>query len=219
MHPGSSVGSKVHPPRTPSIISQVCPRFAHATPVSLRRPCRAHTRHSWATSYSSLVENPIWCFVGLNEERGAAFAYRCRHSFHLVYGSKRQTKGWISYSRHGYRVVPILGRSLQRPEEGHQVVHRTSSRYAFWIYPDGKLHDAKDAHCRHVPIGFEHILNDEPGYGGFLRERVASNCGRLLIVVYCRPEALIDNATNIERFLDGVSQLPAPIEAGVLIDG
>lgn len=42
----------------------------------------------------------------------------------------------------------------------------------FWIYPDGKLHDAKRSHKDNVPRGFEHILKEEPDYGGFLRGRI-----------------------------------------------
>jgi DNA repair photolyase len=44
--------------------------------------------------------------------------------------------------------------------------------FVFWIYPDGRLHDARDAHARNVPRGYEHILDDEPDYGGFLRGRI-----------------------------------------------
>jgi hypothetical protein len=41
----------------------------------------------------------------------------------------------------------------------------------FWIYPDGRLHDARDVHAHNVPRGYEYILDDEPDYGGFLRGR------------------------------------------------
>lgn len=53
--------------------------------------------------------------------------------------------------------------------------------FVFWIFPDGTLFDAKDAHRTNVPRGYQHILQDEPDYGGFLRGRLArsqtaSNC-------------------------------------------
>ena len=50
--------------------------------------------------------------------------------------------------------------------------------FVFWIYPDGRLHDARDAHARNVPKGYEHIVHDEPDYGGFLRGRVVTWNGR-----------------------------------------
>ena len=46
--------------------------------------------------------------------------------------------------------------------------------FVYWIYPDGRLHDARDSHAKNEPRGYEHIVNDEPDYGGFLRGRVAS---------------------------------------------
>ena len=44
--------------------------------------------------------------------------------------------------------------------------------FVFWIYPDGRVHDARTSHRAHPPRGFEHIVEDEPDYGGFLRGRV-----------------------------------------------
>ncbi|GAA5118194.1 hypothetical protein JIN84_16320 [Luteolibacter yonseiensis] len=89
--------------------------------------------------------------------------------------------------------------------------------FVFWIYPDGTLYDAKDAHRKNVPKGYEHILKDEPDYGGFLRGRVASNFGDQLIVIYCRPEALATDRLKMEQFLDGISQLPVPHAADALV--
>jgi hypothetical protein len=89
--------------------------------------------------------------------------------------------------------------------------------FVFWIYPDGELHDAKEAHRSNVPKGYEHILKDEPDYGGFLRGRAASNYGDQLIVIYCRPEALASDRQKMEQFLDGISQLPVPHAAEALV--
>lgn len=92
-----------------------------------------------------------------------------------------------------------------------------SPDFVFWIYPDGALFDARDAHRSNVPPGHRHILEDEPDYGGFLRGRVASNFGAPLIVVYCRPEALAHEADRLAQFLDGISQLPIPLEPTTLV--
>ena len=89
--------------------------------------------------------------------------------------------------------------------------------FVFWIYPDGELYDAKDAHRSNIPKGYEHILKDEPDYGGFLRGRVASNFGDQLIVIYCRPEALAADRRKMEQFLDGISQLPVPHATNALV--
>src|ERR1700744_782863 len=69
------------------------------------------------------------------------------------------------------------------------LTHR-DPEFVFWIYPEGRLHDARRSHRENVPKGYEHILDDEPDYGGFLRGRVVRQDGHQLIVVYCRSEAL-----------------------------
>ena len=89
--------------------------------------------------------------------------------------------------------------------------------FVFWIYPDGELHDAKEAHRANVPDGYEYILKDEPDYGGFLRGRLASNHGDPLLVVYCRLEALSQDSQKLEQFLDGISQLPVPVGSDTLV--
>ncbi|MDP6046746.1 MAG: hypothetical protein QGH94_01295 [Phycisphaerae bacterium] len=89
--------------------------------------------------------------------------------------------------------------------------------YVFWIHPDGRLFDAKNSHKKNCPKGFEHILDDEPDYCGFLRGRVASNFGPQLIVVYCRPEALARAGAKLTQFLNGVSQIPAPVSPDALV--
>ena len=89
--------------------------------------------------------------------------------------------------------------------------------FVFWIYPDGRLFDAKDAHIRNYPKGHKWILDDEPDYGGFLRGRVATSINGQVIVVYCRQEALAYDAKKISQFLDGTSQLPVPTAEDALV--
>lgn len=89
--------------------------------------------------------------------------------------------------------------------------------FVFWIYPDGRLFDAKNAHIRNYPKGFQWILDDEPDYGGFLRGRVATSVNGQVIVVYCREEALAYDAAKMGQFLDGISQMPVPLAEDVLV--
>ena len=89
--------------------------------------------------------------------------------------------------------------------------------FVFWIFPDGRLHDAKNSHLRNTPRGFEHILQDEPDYDGFLRGRVASLFGRQLIVVYCREDALTAGSPKLDQFLLGIDALPIPIQDDALV--
>ncbi|GAA1984189.1 hypothetical protein [Catenulispora subtropica] len=90
--------------------------------------------------------------------------------------------------------------------------------YVFWIYPDGTLFDAKDAHRRNVPRGHEHILDDEPDYGGFLRGRLARSAdGFQLVVVYCRAEALAAAGPALTQLLRGVDRLPVPLDSDALV--
>lgn len=83
--------------------------------------------------------------------------------------------------------------------------------FVFWIYPDGRLHDARNAHARNLPKGFEHIVDDEPDYGGFLRGRVVTSRDRQLVVVYCRSEALAAPGPKLSQFLTGIRAIPVPI--------
>lgn len=89
--------------------------------------------------------------------------------------------------------------------------------FVFWIYPDGKLFDAKDAHIKNIPKGFEHIVKDKPNYGGFIRGRVASNYGAQLIAVYCREEALAYDISKMSQFVEGISQVPIPLSPNALV--
>lgn len=89
--------------------------------------------------------------------------------------------------------------------------------YVFWIYPDGRLHDARTSHRANPPRGYEHILSDEPDYGGFLRGRVVRQSGAQLIVVYCRPEALAARTSSLRQFLTGIGQMPIPIDDDALV--
>lgn len=89
--------------------------------------------------------------------------------------------------------------------------------FVFWIFPDGRLFDARDAHRRNLPRGYEHILQDEPDYGGFLRGRLASNEEHQLLVVYCRAEALVLPGPKLTQLLTGLRHLPVPLEDDTLV--
>ncbi len=93
----------------------------------------------------------------------------------------------------------------------------TYPEFVFWIYPDGTLFDAKDAHKRNVPKGYDYILKDEPDYGGFLRGRLARQFEEQIIVIYCREEALASDPEKIEQFLTGIAQIPLPIDPSTLV--
>lgn len=97
-----------------------------------------------------------------------------------------------------------------------EFTHRDAD-FVFWIYPDGRLHDARDSHRDNLPRGFEHVADDEPDYGGFLRGRVASLGGDQLIVVYCREEALATAGEKVEQFLHGIARLPVPLQDTALV--
>ena len=96
------------------------------------------------------------------------------------------------------------------------LTHR-DPEFVFWIFPDGKLHDARRSHRDNVPKGFEHILQDEPDYCGFLRGRVVRLDAHQLVVVYCRPEALAEPGPPIEQFVRGLEQMPIPIDDEALV--
>jgi len=89
--------------------------------------------------------------------------------------------------------------------------------FVFWIFPDGRLHDARRSHRDNVPKGYEHILRDEPDYCGFLRGRVVRLDGDQLIVDYCRPETLSQTGASVEQFVLGLEQMPIPIDDEALV--
>jgi hypothetical protein len=89
--------------------------------------------------------------------------------------------------------------------------------FVFWIYPDGRLHDARGAHAHNVPRGYEHILDDEPDYGGFLRGRMVTVRGRQLVVVYCRPTALAAPGPQLTQFMRGLNAVPVPLATDALV--
>ena len=88
--------------------------------------------------------------------------------------------------------------------EGHRA-RRTAIRdlthgvpeFVFWIYPDRRVHDARTSHRAHPSRGFEHIVEDEPDYGGFLRGPVVRHGEHRLIAVYCRSEARTSDTASL----------------------
>ena len=99
---------------------------------------------------------------------------------------------------------PFLAEHFRgRRNEIRDLTHR-DPEFVFWIFPDGRLHDARRSHRDNVPKGYEHILRMEPDYGGFLRGRVVRMGERQLIVVYCRPEALAEPGEKVEQLVRGL---------------
>lgn len=112
---------------------------------------------------------------------------------------------------------PFLSKKYKGRRKAIKTFTHLAPDFVFWIYPDGQLFDAKDAHRKNTPKGFRLILDDEPDYCGFLRGRLASNHGLPLLVVYCRENALSDNATQMQQFITGISQLPVPLCQNTLV--
>lgn len=122
--------------------------------------------------------------------------------------SREEASEWFPFLAPHYR-----GRRKAIKEFTH-----TAPDFVFWIFPDGELFDAKDAHRKNYPRGYQHILDDEPDYGGFLRGRLATNYqGQQLLVVYCRQDALLSQTSKITQLLDGLEQLPVPLHDNALV--
>jgi hypothetical protein len=118
---------------------------------------------------------------------------------------------------HAARLFPFLAENVRgRRAAIKQFTHRDPD-FVFWIYPDGRVHDARDSHLKNPPRGFEHIVHDEPDYGGFLRGRVASQGGSQLVVVYCREEALASDGVKLQQFFSGIERLPVPVRDDALV--
>lgn len=93
----------------------------------------------------------------------------------------------------------------------------TYPEFVFWIFPDGRLFNARDSHRQNTPRNFEWILEDEPDYGGFLRGRVARYAGNQLVVVYCREDALATPGPTVRHFVQGISGVPVYLEDDTLV--
>ncbi len=126
------------------------------------------------------------------------------------------TLGSVSREEAAARFVFLSSRFSGRRRAIKEFTHRDPD-FVFWVFPDGTLFDARDAHRTNVPRGYEHILLDEPEYGGFLRGRVASEDQDQLIVVSCLPEALASAGNKLSQFLAGINQLPVPTTDETLV--
>lgn len=126
------------------------------------------------------------------------------------------TTGSISRAQ-ASRVFDFLAEDFRGRRTAIRALTHGTPEFVFWIYPDGQLHDARTSHKAHPPRGFEHILKDEPDYGGFLRGRVVRQSGVQLIVVYCRTEALASATHSLRQLLTGLEQMPVPIDDDALV--
>ncbi|WP_344664305.1 hypothetical protein [Catenulispora yoronensis] len=119
----------------------------------------------------------------------------------------------VAAERFGFLAGRVRGRRNAVKDFTH-----AAPEFVFWIFPEGALFDAKDAHRKNVPRGYEYILDDEPDYGGFLRGRLARSVdGFQLVVVYCRSEALIAAGRPLSQLLTGLRQLPVPLDQDALV--
>jgi hypothetical protein len=115
-------------------------------------------------------------------------------------------------ARFPFLAADVSGRRRQIKEFTHR-----DPEFVFWIFPDGRLYDAKLSHRDNIPRGHVRILDDEPDYCGFLRGRVASQGADQLVVVYCRPEALASAGNKLDQFIAGISRLPVPLQDSALV--
>jgi len=114
-------------------------------------------------------------------------------------------------------VFPFLAAQVRGRRSAIKELTHGRPDFVFWIFPDGRLHDARDAHARNVPKGYEAIVHDEPDYGGFLRGRIVTARGRQLIVVYCRAEALAAAGAKLTQLLEGIRQVPVPVANDAIV--
>lgn len=126
------------------------------------------------------------------------------------------TVGSVSREAAAARFPFLAARFSGRRNAIKEFTHRDPD-FVFWVFPDGRLFDARDAHRRNVPRGFEHILDDEPEYGGFLRGRVASDSDNQLVVVYCVADALAVPGAKVAQLVTALAQLPVPVAGDTLV--
>ena len=111
----------------------------------------------------------------------------------------------------------FLAHSFRGRRNAMRAFTHAAPELVFWIAPDGELLDAREAHKDNPPANYEWILQDEPDYGGFLRGRVARRFEQQLIVIYCRSELLSEDQNAIAQLLDGLSQMPIPLDESACV--
>ncbi len=126
------------------------------------------------------------------------------------------TVGSVSREAAAKRFAFLASTVSGRRKAIKEFTHRDPD-FVFWIYPDGRLHDARQSHRDNVPRGYESIVNDEPDYCGFLRGRLASFDCDQLVVVYCREETLAVAGQKLDQFLAGIAKLPVPMRDDALV--
>jgi hypothetical protein len=126
------------------------------------------------------------------------------------------TVGSVSREAAAARFPFLSVRARARRSSLREFTHR-DPELVFWVSPDGTLLDARRSHRQNAPKGFEHIVDDEPDYGGFLRGRIARSNRDQLVVVYCRPEALAAAGPAVDQLLRGLDSAPVPIEDDALV--
>jgi hypothetical protein len=126
------------------------------------------------------------------------------------------TIGSISREEASSRFSFLSPRARGRRTTLREFTHR-DPELVFWIDPDGHILDARRSHRANAPRGFEHIVDDEPDYGGFLRGRVARSEEHQLVVVYCRPEALEAAGPAVRQLLSGIDEAPIPVQEDALV--
>ena len=115
------------------------------------------------------------------------------------------------------QVFSFLAPNFSGRRKAIRALTHGAPEYVFWVFPDGRLYDARDSHRKNVPKGYQHIVDDEPEYGGFLRGRVVRQVADQLVVVYCRSDALVNDVKRIAQFVHAMDQMPIPLDADALV--
>lgn len=130
-------------------------------------------------------------------------------------GKRLVTTGSVS-REDAARELPFLSKRYPGRRNAIRDITHADPALVFWISPEGQFIDARDGHLRNPPRGFEHILRDEPHYGGFLRGRVAWFDEQQFVAVYVPSDALVGGPA-LTQFLRGVARFPIPLSPEALV--
>jgi hypothetical protein len=85
------------------------------------------------------------------------------------------------------------------------------------IAKDGTLAEPQEVARASKRPGFAQIVRGEPAAADVMRCIIAQRLGRQLVVVYCRSEALAAAGPALTQLLQGLEQLPIPLDDDALI--
>lgn len=161
---------------------------------------------------------------------GADQARPLRRSVHVVYPARRGGRRRRTRAGRARQMISVGSLSRERIAESSPFLapkfrgRRNAIKELTHVRPDSSfgsipmaVFTTPETHTPATCRGHEHLVDDKPDYGGFLRGRIVASRGRQLVVVYCRPAALAVPGPALTQFLRGIDGVPVPLAGDTIV--